>query len=442
VVIMCTIGLCALVGLVVSVPPLLEVLRLNLRDTLQEEGVRGTSGRRTIWLRQLLVGAETAVSAVLLVGALLLMRTFVNLVNVPKGFDPADIVTARMSVQGAQYDDAARLVRFFEDGIARLEQSPAVDGAAVANSLPAERTLNLAAKFPGSANPEQFQAINWRYVTPRYFELLRIRHVAGRPILDTDRAGAPAIALVNEAFATHYFGGTTEALGRQIAVNRDPVREIVGVVGNTAGWSLAEPPRPVMFVPLAQVDAAVLRTAHAFFPPRWIVRTSQNVDGARRQLEEVVRELDPAQPFVDVQTFESLMLNSISTQRFYLAVLLTFALFAVVLAAIGVYASYSYAIASRTQEIGVRLALGAAPSRILRRIVAQGLVHGGVAIVVGLMAAAAGGRVLQAVLFGVSPTDPATYAVVGVTLLGTVLVATLVPALRAARVDPLVAIRG
>ena len=440
-VIAAAIGLCALVGLAVSVPPLLEVLRVNLRDTLQEEGRSASAGRRTQWMRQALIGAETAVCAVLLVGALLLLRTFMNLVNVPTGFDHEGVVTARMSVQGPQYEEMDRLIRFFESGVARLKELPGIDEAAVGASLPAERALNMPATFPDSNQPELTRVVNWRYVTPGYFPLLKIRHLAGRPINDADRAGAAPIAVVNETFARENYGGTQQTLGRRIVVAKEPAREIVGVVADTTGWALGDPPRAMMFVPLAQVEASIARIAHSFFPPRWIVRSSLDTAGARRHLETAIRALDPAQPFIEVQSLESLMLRSIGMQRFYLVVLTAFAAFAVLLAAIGVYGAYSYAVASRTTEIGVRLALGAAPRQIMWRVVSRALLLGIVATAFGLGAAAAAARLLRSVLFGISATDPSTYVMVGVALVLTVLLAALLPAVRAARVDPLTAIR-
>ena len=440
-VIAAAIGLCALVGLAVSVPPLIEVLRVNLRDTLQEEGRSASAGRRTQWMRQALIGAETAVCAVLLVGALLLLRTFMNLVNVPTGFDHEGVVTARMSVQGPQYEEMDRLIRFFESGVARLKELPGIDEAAVGASLPAERALNMPATFPDSNQPELTRVVNWRYVTPGYFPLLKIRHLAGRPINDADRAGAAPIAVVNETFARENYGGTQQTLGRRIVVAKEPAREIVGVVADTTGWALGDPPRAMMFVPLAQVEASIARIAHSFFPPRWIVRSSLDTAGARRHLETVIRALDPAQPFIEVQSLESLMLRSIGMQRFYLVVLTAFAAFAVLLAAVGVYAAYSYAVASRTTEIGVRLALGAAPRQIMWRVVSRALLLGTVATAFGLGAAAAAARLLRSVLFGISATDPSTYVMVGAALVLTVLLAALLPAVRAARVDPLTAIR-
>jgi predicted permease len=350
--------LCAVVGLAVAVPPLLEVLRVNLRDTLQEEGRSGTQGRRGVWMRQLLIGAETAVCAVLLVGALLLLRTFVNLMNVDPGIDTRGVITARMSVQGPRYDDVTQLVRFFEQGVARLEQLPSIESAAVGASLPGERALNLPGTFPDAADPEQIQVVNWRYVTPGYFSLLRMRLVSGRLFSDRDRDGTQPVAIVNEAFAAQMYGALDKALWRRIAIGSD--REVVGVVSDTAGWTLGEPSRPMMFVPLAQVEERVLRTAHSFFPPRWIVR-ARDVDSARRELAAVVREIDPTQPFIEIQSLDAMMLRSVGMQRFYLVVLSAFAIFAVLLAAVGTYAAYSYAIATRTAEIGVRLALGASP---------------------------------------------------------------------------------
>jgi putative ABC transport system permease protein len=196
----------------------------------------------------------------------------------------------------------------------------------------------------------------------------------------------------------------------------------------------------MMFVPLAQVEARVARTAHAFFPPRWIVR-ARDVDSARQDLAAIVRELDATQPFIEIQSLDAMMLDSVGMQRFYLVVLSAFALFAVLLAAVGIYAAYSYMIASRTAEIGVRLALGASPGRIVCGIVGRAVLLGGVATGVGLASAAAGARVLDSLLVNVSASDPLTYAAVAVVLPATVTLATVVPAARAARIDPLDALR-
>jgi ABC-type antimicrobial peptide transport system permease subunit len=196
-----------------------------------------------------------------------------------------------------------------------------------------------------------------------------------------------------------------------------------------------------MFVPLAQVEPVLVRVAHSFFPPRWIVRSRGDLGSARRELEAVVRELDPSQPFIEIQTLNAMMVNSVAMQRFYLVVLSAFALFTVGLAAVGIYAAYSYSIVSRTAEIGVRLALGAKPGGIMFEIVRHALLLGAVATATGLAAAAGAARVLRSVLFNVTETDPLTYAAVGATLLLTVAAATMIPAIRAARVDPLVALR-
>jgi predicted permease len=440
VVIAAALLLCVLVGLAVALPPLLEMLRVNLRDSLQEEGRSGTQGRRAVLLRQALIGAETAVSAVLLVGALLLLRTFVNLMNVETGVDSRGVITARMSIQDPRYDDASQLVRFFEEGVARLQQSPNISMAAVGASLPGERALNLMAAFPDAAVTTP-PVVNWRYVTPGYFALLKMRTIAGRALDDSDRAGAPVVAVVNETFARQVYGGLEKALGRSVAVNKEPPRAIVGIVSDTSGWTLREPPRPMLFVPLAQVEARTIRLAHQFFPPRWIVRASRDVDSARRELESVIRAVDAAQPFIEIQTLDTMMTNSIAMERFYLAVLSAFSLFAVLLSAVGIYATYSYAIASRTAEIGVRLALGAAPRQIVASIVGGAVMLGALATGAGLAIAALSATLLNSLLYNVSRLDPLSYAAVALVLLGTVVLATSLPAWRAARIDPVGALR-
>jgi predicted permease len=433
--------LCVVVGLSVSLPPLAEALRINVRDVLHEEGRASTGARRVVWMRHLLVGAETAISAVLLVGALLLLRTFVNLMNVDTGVDAHNVVTARISIQGPRYDDVAQVIRFFEDGLARLQASPAIESAAVGASLPAERALNLSAAFPDATGPNVPGIVNWRYVSPGYFALLRMRPVAGRLFTATDRGGGPLVAVVSETFARQIYGGATQALGHVVSVARTPPREIVGVVSDTSGWSIQDPSRPMLFVPLAQVEAATLRTAHSYYPPRWIVRASRDIDSARRELETVVHDIDPEQPFIEIQSLETMMAASVAMQRFYLAVLAAFATFAVLIAAVGVYATYSYAIASRRFEISVRLALGASPRGIMLAILGRALALAAVAIAAGLAVAAVVARVLSAMLFNVTTTDPVSYAIVAAVLLGAVAVAAIIPATRAARIDPLGAMR-
>jgi predicted permease len=435
------VTLCVVVGLFVAVPSVVEALRVNVRDALQEQGRSGTLSRRALWMRQLLIGAETAVSAVLLVGALLLLRTFVNLTNVDTGVESAGVVTARMSLQGPRYADASQVIQFFEDCIARLQSSGAIEAAAVGASLPGERALNLPATFPAADDVAAPPIVNWRYVSPAYFTLLGMQTVSGRLFTDTDRAAAPPVAIVNTTFARQVYGDPAKTLGRLVSVVKQPPREIVGVVSDTIGWTIQDPPRPMMFVPLAQVEAAPLRIAHSFFPPRLIVRAARDVQSAQRELQAVVRELDPAQPFIDIQTLDAMIASSFAMNRFYLAVLSAFAAFAVLLAGVGVYATYSYSIASRTAEIGVRLALGASPRSIVQGIVARAVALGVTATLVGLLVAAASARVLSALLFNVSTTDPLSYVTVAGVLIGIVALASVVPASRIGRIDPVNALR-
>jgi predicted permease len=433
--------LCLVVGFLVALPAVVEALRVNLRDALQDEGRSGTASRRALWMRQALVAAETAVSAVLLVGALLLQRTFVNLMSVDTGVDSRGVVTARLSLQGPRYEDVSQVIRFFEDAVARLESSGAVEAAAVGASLPGERALNLPAAFPDAADATAPPIVNWRYVSPGYFALLGLRSVSGRLFTDADRDGAPLVAVVNTTFARQLYGEPAKALGRLVSVRKEPPREIVGVVSDTIGWTIQDPSRPMLFVPLAQVEADPLRVAHSFFPPRLIVRAARDLDSAQRELQAVVRQLDPSQPFIEIQTLDRMMTTSVAMHRFYLAVLSAFALFAVLLAAVGIYATYAYSIANRTAEFGVRLALGASPGALVRDIVVRSLALGAAATAAGLAVAAGSARLLSALLFNVSTTDPVSYGIVAGILIGTVVVASVIPAARVARIDPLVALR-
>ena len=283
----------------------------------------------------------------------------------------------------------------------------------------------MPATFPDSEQPDVTRVVNWRYVTPGYFSLLKIRHLAGRAINDADRAGATPIAVVNETFARQNYGGVQAALGRRIVVAKESPREIVGVVTNTIGWALGDPPRAMMFVPLAQVEPSIARIAHSFFPPRWIVRSSLDT-AAHADTEHVIREAGSIAAFhrCAIARFADDALDRD-------AALLSGGLDSV--------CCVRRAVGGGRRVCVVFLRGGQSDQRDWR---APGVGRGAPgAYRGGPRRGRRCGRLLRSVLFGVSAADPFTYLAVGIALVATVLLAALFPALRAARVDPLAAIR-
>jgi putative ABC transport system permease protein len=442
-----TLSVAVAAGIFFGLAPALGTARLDLRTALCQ-GARNTAGPPTMWLRRVFALAEVALAVVLLVGAGLLIRTFVNLRSAELGFEPANVVVGKMSLQGSPSQTREQLAAFFERTLTRLRGVPGVTAAAVGNNVPIERGLNLPLEPPADAVVDQMRAVDWRYVTPEYFAVFGIPLRAGRAFDERDQAQGAPVALVNEAFARTYFG-STQAIGRFVRVARslkDPPREIVGVVAEVkgqsgSGWTtglsaLGSPVAPTMYVPAAQVPDNILQMVHRFFPISWAVRTVRAIDVAPA-VQEVMRSAEPRLPFIRFETMEQLIAHDLEMQRFLMTLLGVFAAVSLSLATVGMYGLVAYTATQRTQEVGIRMALGATSLRVLRSFLIEGLslVIAGVAI--GLSGAALASRLLSSLVFGVQPLDPKTFAGVSALLILVAGTATLIPALQAARTDPL-----
>jgi predicted permease len=414
---------------------------------------RTTTGRASAGIRRTLTIAEVALAVVLLVGAGLLIRTFVNLTSVELGFNPEGIVVGRMSLQGTRAETVDVRQRLIEQGLSRIRALPGVTAVAVSNSVPIEAGLNLSMTAPPGALIDQPRAMDWRYVSPDYFSLFQIATRAGATFTDDHRAGRPLVAVVNEAFARAYFG-RVDATGRTITFGNDGPREIIGVVADVKGRSnagfvrsftlgaLGSASAPAVYVPVAQAPDAGVQIANRFFDMKWIVRVSGSVAALEPGMREAVRAVDPTLAFIRFETMTALIRRDLDMQRLLTVLLGAFAVSAMLLAAVGLYGLIAYAAVRRRKEVGVRMALGATALRVVRSFVGEGVTLASIGLLLGLAGAAAVTRLLSARLFGVTPLDITTFAVAGVALIAVAVCASLIPASSAARTDPMQALRG
>ena len=436
------LGLAVVSGVVFGLLPGTLAVRSKPADALHG-GRSGSAAGLASWGRRSLVVAQVALCTVLLVGAAVFLRTFVALSTSELGFDPANVLTARASLQGPAYGSRDAVTELYRATLSDLVRLPGVEAAAATNNLPVERGLNLQMRrMP--ANVLEPGAVDWRYAAGDYLRVLRIPLVAGRAFEEGDhRAGSVPVAVVNEAF-TRRFGGGRPVIGTRVQMTAlaidDAVREIVGIVGDVRTGGVTAT-RPTVLVPVEQVPDDLLAGAHGFFQVHWALRTRDGGTGLIPSVERIIREADPLLPITAFRTMDEVVAGSLAATRFSAALLGLFAAAALTLAAAGLYGIVAYAVARQTKEIGVRLALGATGGQVTARFARSGMVLVAAGSVAGLGGAFLIGAVLRRLSADVPPLE--LWAVAGVILvLGTAsLLATIVPARRAARVDPLLALR-
>jgi predicted permease len=414
---------------------------------------RTTPGPHTAMIRRTLTIAEVALAMVLLVGAGLLIRTFVNLTTVDLGFAHEGIVVGRMSLQGATAENADARQRLLEQGMARMRDLPGVTAVAVSNSLPIEASLNLPMAPPAGALINQMRAMDWRYVTPDYFSLFQMETRAGTTFTEDHGAGRPPVAIVNETFARTYFG-RIDVIGQTIRFGNEDQREIIGVVadvkarsnagfvGNLTLGAHGSATSPAVYVPVAQAPDSTIRIANQFFDMKWIVRSSSPTGTLEPAMREAVRAIDPTLAFIRFQTMTSVVRRDLDVQWLLTVLLGAFATTAMLLAAVGLYGLIAYAAVQRRQEIGVRMALGATTSRVLTQFLNEGAILALSGLGLGMIAAVAVTRFLSSRLFGVTSLDATTFAAAALGLVVVAICAALIPAVGAARTNPVEALRG
>lgn len=422
-------------GLLFGIVPALHATRTDLWMALRQGGRSVTgAGRHT---RSALVVVEVALSVVLLIGAGLLVRTLVALQTLDPGLDPHNVLTMRVLLPGAKYSEPSQRLAYFNEAISRLRAVPGVEMAAASTFLPGTPLISgtrFYVEGRPALPPDQVPTTQVTAVHPDFFATLRVRLLRGRLFTAADnRTEAPRTFLVNDAFMRAAFPGE-EILGKQIRVSMgdDVPGQIVGVVADIHHTGLAERVRPTVYYTQAQLP----------FPfASFVVRTLRSPEALAPAVTAAVRSLDAELPVAEVRSMDSVFAESVARVRFTTTLLAVFAVIAVVLASVGLYGVLSYSVTQRTAEIGLRMAVGARPSHVLRLVLREGLMLTGVGIGLGLLGAFGVMRVLSALLFNVQPTDVRTFSMVPVVLLAAAGLAATVPARRAARLDPTVALR-
>ena len=444
-----TAGVAILTGILFGLFPALHTSNPDLASALKENGGRSGTGKRHNLIRSSLVVLEMALSLVLLIGAALLIRTFAGLRSVSPGIDPRGVLTLQTSLAGGAYPTTARVDAFDTEVLRRLRSMPGVEAAGATLMLPMEDDVdlpfNIAGKAPAKgkwAGDEQ-----WRYVAGDYFRAYRVPLLRGRYFSERDKGNTAPVVIIDETMAKKYWpkadpvGQTIvigEGLGPQFA---DPPRVIVGIVGSVCETGLGNGRVPVIYVPQSQTPQGLTDLANSLIPLAWVVRTAGDPMNAHAAIEREIRSVDPLIPISRVRTMDQVMSSSIGRQNFNMTLLTVFAAIALLLASIGIYGLMSYSVEQRSQEIGIRMALGASQREMLRLVVWHGMKLAVVGVVLGLAAAFGLTRLLGSMLFGVKSFDPVTFGAVAAVLAGVAALATYFPARHAAATEPVQALR-
>jgi len=429
-----TLGLSLLTGLGFALAPAWQSSRLRPSEALRD-GSRSSTSSSSRRARSALVAGEVALSLVLLVGASLLLRSFRSLSSVNPGFRPENVLTFSTSLPDGDYPEDHDLIQFYDALLERLRSLPRVRSAGMVQSLPIQDDYFLSFAIEGrpAPPPGEEPSANYRVVSHGYFETLGIPIVRGRSFGARDGVRPPLVAVVDEAFVRRHFP-EGDPLGRGIDVDngRDGSYEIVGVAGDVHHDGLDRTPHPTIYVPYPQ---------DAFGTMSIVLRADSDPLPLSASVRDVVRELDGSLPAYSVRGLEGVVSESLGERRFSMLLLALFAGTASFLAAVGLYGVVSYTVSQRTREMGLRLAIGASKSSLVRTMMAQGMKPALAGMGIGLAAALALARLLETLLFGVTPFDPASYAATALLLLLVATVACFVPARRASALDPLVALR-
>jgi putative ABC transport system permease protein len=429
-------GISALTGILFGLVPALQASKLDVSSSLKEGGRTGEGHRRTSARSLLLIG-EVALSLMLLVGAGLMIKSFLRLQEVRPGFNPHNVLICSIALPGAKYNEQQR-PEFFRQLMERLQMAPGVQAAGGGVNLPlGASNYGIGRAFIPEGRPltvDEAHDSSFSTITGDYFRALQIPLLAGRTFEMRDGPDAPKVVIVNESTAKRYFGSPSAAIGKRLIVWRDEkfLREIVGVVGDTKTGALDAESGAQLYVPHAQ-DA------------QWnfmglVIRTAGDPAAFATTLRREVQAIDKDQPIYSVRTMDDVVANSLGTRRVSMQLFAVFAGAALLLAAVGIYGVMAYSVTQRTQEIGIRMALGAQKSDVLGLVIRQGMTLSVIGVAVGLGGAFGLTRLLASLLFGVAATDPFTFFAIPVLLLFVALVACYLPARRAARLDPKIAL--
>ena len=436
-------------GLLFGLIPALASVRTDLASEFKEGGARTGSGFRQNKARSVFIVTEIALALILLVGSALLIRTDLALANVDPGFDAHDVLTMRMSLTGQRWATSASVAQAIQDGVRRVEAIPGVEVASATCCVPLQGGFGLPFTIAGRplTNGPYTGGASWQTVSPGYFEVFRIPVKRGRTFNDHDDAQGTPVVIINEAMAKQFWP-KGDAMGAQMTIGRgvmkqfasEPTRQVIGIVGDTRDNGLNSDPAPRMFVPQAQTADAVNQLNSGLAPLAWVVRTKTAPMPLSTRIEAQLRAATGL-PVSRIEPMDQVVRTSTSRQRFNMWLMTVFGASALLLAAIGIYGLMAYTVEQRTQEIGIRLALGAEGSRVKNMVVAQGMRLAIVGVLVGVAASFGLTRLLSSFLFGVHQYDPVVFVSVPLLLAAVALAAVWWPARRASRVDPLTALR-
>ena len=427
-----------LAALAFGLAPALLTTPFNLQMNIKEAGER-TGQRGGQHMRSFLAIAEISLAMILLIAGGLLIRSFALVTSVNPGFDPNHVIEAEISLPQFQYSTPQQWTAFADQLLARLHAQPGLRDSALGGPLPMDRQGEASFPFTIVGNPPlppgKSNTADYATVSPGYFRVMRIPLIRGRFFTEEDSPENPKVAIISQTLAQRYFPNE-DPIGRQMRFGFPPngnvSREIVGVVGDVRDTALSQKPGPMMYVPFAQAP---------LYGGEVVVRSSLSASSVAAGIRRATRAIDKDLPVTDIASLPNMIGKSISQERFRTFLLGSFSASALLLAAVGIFGVISYSASQRTHEIGIRMALGSQPRDVLRLILVQGAKLAFSGLGAGIVAALLLTRLMSSMLYNISPTDPVTFAVVAVVLLGVALLACYIPARRAMRVDPMVALR-
>jgi putative ABC transport system permease protein len=445
-----TVALSVLTGIVFGLVPALQISKPDIAGTLKDAAGRSSTGaRRHGFVRKLLVASEMGLAVVLLISAMLLIRSFVGLSNVNSGIDPHHVLTMLTSLAGERYATTEKVDNFTTQVLRRVEALPGVESASISIALPLtneiDLPINIAGKPPKSG--DQYNGDEqWRSISPHYFATFKIPSQTGRIFTERDTLSSAKVVVINRAMAKKYWKnenpiGQVITIGKGLGPLEDQPREIVGIVGDVRETGAADSDVPVMYIPMSQQQQGLTALANSAIPLSWSIRSHLDAKTLGAEVLKEMQAVDGQMPVAKVRTMEQVLTEQTSQQDFNMLLLTIFAVVALVLAAIGIYGLMSYSVEQQTSELGIRMALGAAKVDLFRLVVKQGMTPALIGVACGLGLAFFATQLMKALLFGVQTYDPLSFIAVAVVLTAVALVSIYLPARRAMGLDPLIALR-
>src|SRR5262245_28429709 len=432
-----TAALSILTGVFFGLIPALQSSRVDLQSTLKEGGAAG-SGMQTNWLRSALVVVEIAATLVLLIGAGLLIKSFIRLYETDLGIKAENVLTMSLALPQAKYPDTRTAAAFHQKLLDRVALLPGARSAGVINYLPLQQwgfNGGVTIEGQGPYEPGRQPVAEFRAISPDYFRTFSVPLMSGRFFTAEDQSDSQPVVIVNQALAQRYLPGQAP-IGKRIRAIGNDWRTVVGVVGDVRQSGVTQAVRAEVFVPVTQATWTPLTQTMSL-----VVRADAEPEALISAVRNAVREVDPAQPVFNVKKMEMVVADSVADRRLNMLLLGIFAAVALTLAVIGIYSVMSYTVSQHTREIGIRMALGARPTDVLKLVIGQGMSLTLVGVGLGVAGAFGLTRLMATLLYGVAATDPLTFAVVSALLMVVALLACCVPARRATKVDPMVALR-